>query len=113
MPVTALLAQLAGAVARLRYHGDFARAGLRIGNLVMRSFGAALWRFRAGDHAAAAREAPGEALTGAPVAASWDPASPPRCGSTASPSTRNASPRGCWAISKDDAGNVSGMGPRD
>jgi len=75
MPAAAqrtLLTQLADAGARLLYHGDFDWAGLRIANLVMRSFGAAPWRFRAEDYAAAAREACGEALTGAPVAASWD-----------------------------------------
>jgi uncharacterized protein (TIGR02679 family) len=75
MPAAAqrtLLTQLASAGARLLYHGDFDWAGLRIGNLVMRSFGAAPWRFRAADYAAAAREASGEILTGAPVAASWD-----------------------------------------
>jgi uncharacterized protein (TIGR02679 family) len=35
-----LLAQLAAAGARLRYHGDFDWAGLVIGNFLMREFGA-------------------------------------------------------------------------
>ena len=40
-----LLAQLAAAGARLRYHGDFDWPGLVIGNFVMREFGAEPWRF--------------------------------------------------------------------
>lgn len=76
MPAAAqrlLLTQLAAAGARLRYHGDFDWAGLRIAGLVMRSFGAAPWRFGAKDYAAAVRDAHGEGvMMGAPVAAAWD-----------------------------------------
>lgn len=48
MPAAAqrtLLAQLAQAGARLRYHGDFDWAGLRIANHVMRTWEARPWRF--------------------------------------------------------------------
>ena len=45
-----LLAQLAAAGARLRYHGDFDWAGLVIGNFVMREFGAKSWRFGVADY---------------------------------------------------------------
>lgn len=40
-----LLTQLAGAGARLFYHGDFDWPGLRIGNFVMRQWPALPWRF--------------------------------------------------------------------
>jgi uncharacterized protein (TIGR02679 family) len=72
-----LLTQLAQAGARLLYHGDFDWPGIRIGNVVMRSCGAAPWRLRAADYTAAAGMASGDALTGAPVAASWDAALAP------------------------------------
>jgi len=45
-----LLLQLADAGARLLYHGDFDWAGIRIGNFVMRRFGARPWRFGAEDY---------------------------------------------------------------
>jgi uncharacterized protein (TIGR02679 family) len=48
-----LLAQLAAAGARLRYHGDFDWAGLVIGNFVVREFGAEPWRFGEADYLAA------------------------------------------------------------
>jgi len=53
-----LLAQLAQAGARLRYHGDFDWAGLRIANHVMRTGQARPWRFMARDYEAAATDAP-------------------------------------------------------
>ena len=68
-----LLAQLAAAGARLRYHGDFDWAGLVIGNFVMREFGAEPWRFGKADYLAATAEH-GIALRGGkPVVAHWDP----------------------------------------
>lgn len=51
-----LLAQLAAAGARLRYHGDFDWAGLAIGNFVMREFGAEPWRFGTADYLSAAAD---------------------------------------------------------
>jgi uncharacterized protein (TIGR02679 family) len=77
MPAAAqgtLLAQLARAGARLRYHGDFDWPGVRIGNHVMREYGAQPWRFGAPDYAAAVQAAPrpGHRLTGAEVIAAWD-----------------------------------------
>jgi uncharacterized protein (TIGR02679 family) len=51
-----LLAQLADAGARLRYHGDFDWPGLVIGNFVMREFGAQPWRFGTTDYLAAPAE---------------------------------------------------------
>ncbi|MGF6231518.1 uncharacterized protein (TIGR02679 family) [Inquilinus ginsengisoli] len=79
MPAAAqrtLLSQLAGAGARLRYHGDFDWPGLRIGNQVMREHGAEPWRFGADDYATAIRNVPRAApsLAGATVASSWDAA---------------------------------------
>jgi uncharacterized protein (TIGR02679 family) len=75
----ALLAQLAQAGARLRYHGDFDWPGLAIGNHVLRRYGAAPWRFSAGDYLAAipAIPKPGRKLEGTPVAALWDAALAP------------------------------------
>jgi uncharacterized protein (TIGR02679 family) len=68
-----LLAQLAAAGARLRYHGDFDWPGLVIGNFVMRAFGAHPWRFGTADYQTAAA-AHGIALRGdKPVVARWDP----------------------------------------
>ncbi|PAQ06536.1 TIGR02679 family protein [Mesorhizobium temperatum] len=82
MPAAAqrcLLAQLALAGARLRYHGDFDWPGLRIGNQVMREHGAEPWRFGAADYIAAVRTAPGLAhpLGGKVAEASWDGALAP------------------------------------
>ncbi|MER8481359.1 TIGR02679 family protein [Mesorhizobium sp. M1322] len=82
MPAAAqrcLLAQLALADARLRYHGDFDWPGLRIGNQVMREHGAEPWRFGAADYIAAVRTAPGLAhpLGGKVAEASWDAALAP------------------------------------
>jgi len=77
MPAAAqrtLLTQLAAAGARLRYHGDFDWAGLRIGNHVLREYGAVPWRFGAGDYRTAVGSAPrpGKPLGGPAAEASWD-----------------------------------------
>jgi uncharacterized protein (TIGR02679 family) len=77
MPAAAqrmLLTQLAQAGARLRYHGDFDWPGLRIGNHVVREYGALPWRFGAADYAAGVEAAPrpGRPLDGPDVAAAWD-----------------------------------------
>lgn len=79
MPAAAqrcLLSQLAKAQALLCYHGDFDWPGLRIGNHVMREYGARPWRFGAADyetavHAIASRGAP---LSENSVIALWDEA---------------------------------------
>lgn len=71
MPAAAqrtLLGQLATSGAVIRYHGDFDWPGLRIGNFVMRSFGASPWRFDARDYVAR----PGRALDGRAAVAQWD-----------------------------------------
>jgi uncharacterized protein (TIGR02679 family) len=77
MPAAAqrrLLSHLAQARAVLRYHGDFDWAGLRIGNYVMREYGARPWRFGAKDYSLAVQTAPrpGHRLEGAEALASWD-----------------------------------------
>lgn len=76
MPAAAqrcLLAQLAAAGARLRYHGDFDWPGLHIANQVMRAHAARPWRFGAVDYEAAVGTAHADhRLAGAPVAAAWD-----------------------------------------
>jgi uncharacterized protein (TIGR02679 family) len=80
MPAAAqrtLLTQLARAGARLLYHGDFDWPGLRIANLVIRSFRAEPWRLGAGDYAEHADTATGQPLAGNPTAASWDPSLAP------------------------------------
>lgn len=79
MPAAAqrvLLQQLVIAGGRLHYHGDYDWPGLRIGNHVMREFGAVPWRFDAKEYLAAVARAPrpGFALTGPDVYASWDEA---------------------------------------
>ncbi|PWF49141.1 TIGR02679 family protein [Massilia glaciei] len=74
MPAAAqrtLLGQLRAAGASLRYHGDFDWPGITIGNLVMRQFGAAPWRFFAADYEAAVVGG-GRPLGSAVVAAEWD-----------------------------------------
>lgn len=64
-----LLSQLSACGARLLYHGDFDWPGLRIANHVIRTFGAAPWRFGAEQY----RPEGGFPLTGDPVEALWDP----------------------------------------
>lgn len=74
MPAAAqrtLLRQLARSAATLRYHGDFDWPGLRIGNFVMREFGASAWRFGSQDYLAAAPVS-GRRLHPVEVAAEWD-----------------------------------------
>jgi uncharacterized protein (TIGR02679 family) len=82
MPAAAqrtLLAQLARAGARLRYHGDFDWPGVQIGNHVMRTWGAHPWRFAASDYEAAAASASHtrRELANTCIAASWDAALAP------------------------------------
>lgn len=77
MPAAAqrvLLDQMVRAGARLHYHGDFDWAGVRIGNHVMREYGARAWHFGAVDYDAAALggRSPGHRLKGPAVIASWD-----------------------------------------
>jgi uncharacterized protein (TIGR02679 family) len=69
-----LLMQLAGAGARLYYHGDFDWPGLQIGNFVMRQYGAQPWHFSATDYLSAVPKAarPGRVLAGDEVVAIWD-----------------------------------------
>jgi uncharacterized protein (TIGR02679 family) len=79
MPAAAqrvLLQQLTAAGGRLRYHGDFDWAGVRIGNYVMREYGARPWRFDVANYLAAVAQAPrpGLALAGPEVRAWWDEA---------------------------------------
>jgi len=79
MPAAAqqcLLSQLAQAGALLYYHGDFDWPGLRIGNYVMREFGARPWRFRVTDYIAAMSAASNlrHPLKGSAVEAAWDQA---------------------------------------
>ena len=71
-----LLGQLRRAGACLHYHGDFDWAGLRIGNHVMRKYGARPWRFGTTDYLVAVQAAPrlGWQLTGPEADASWDEA---------------------------------------
>jgi uncharacterized protein (TIGR02679 family) len=77
MPAAAqqcLLSQLAESGARLLYHGDFDWPGLRIGNYVMREFGAEPWRFSVTDYIAAVRAVSnsGHPLRGKTAEAAWD-----------------------------------------
>lgn len=77
MPAAAqqcLLSQLAQCGARLLYHGDFDWPGLRIGNYVMREFGAEPWRFSASDYIVAVRALSnsGHRLQGKAAEAAWD-----------------------------------------
>lgn len=69
-----LLTQLTHSGACLHYHGDFDWPGLRIGNHMLRAYGARSWRFGALDYTAAVEGAPPlrHRLTGREVDASWD-----------------------------------------
>lgn len=68
-----LLSQLSACGAHMLYHGDFDWPGLRIANYVIRTFGAAPWRFGAEHY----RPEGGFPLTGDPVEALWDTALTP------------------------------------
>lgn len=77
MPAAAqriLLQQLRSAGAQLRYHGDFDWPGLRIGQCLMRDFGARPWRFGSSDYCEAARTtARGRSLPSDDgIAVDWD-----------------------------------------
>lgn len=70
--VQTLLRQLTEAGASLRFHTDFDRGGIRIGNLLVDRFGALPWRMGRADYLAAPDAS--VPLDGAgPVEASWDP----------------------------------------
>jgi uncharacterized protein (TIGR02679 family) len=76
--VSALLAQLAGGGALLRYHGDFGTGGIVIANLVITRHGATPWRMSTDDHRRAAERLAAAGTTparlrGRVLAASWDP----------------------------------------
>jgi uncharacterized protein (TIGR02679 family) len=69
-----LLRALAGAGARLVHHGDFDWGGVRIGNVLHARLPVSPWRFGAEQYMQATASAPfSQALSGAPVEASWDP----------------------------------------
>jgi uncharacterized protein (TIGR02679 family) len=71
-----VLDQLTAAGAHLQYHGDYDWAGIAIGNLVMRNWNAAPWRFCAADYLLAVgrfSSAQRHDLDIATVEASWDP----------------------------------------
>lgn len=69
--VQTLLGRLVDAGAFLRFHTDFDRGGLRIGNLLADRFGARPWRMGRADYEAAAG-ARGVPLTSPPEKAMWD-----------------------------------------
>ncbi len=74
-----LLRQLAADGTRLVYHGDFDWGGIRIGNVIFDRVPSAPWRFAAKDYQTMTSAVPsqGHVLSGAPIAASWDPALKP------------------------------------
>lgn len=77
MPAAAqrtLLTQLRQGGARLAYHGDFDWPGLRIGNYVIRAWGATPWRFCENDYKVAAESCASarHELGGDLVSAMWD-----------------------------------------
>jgi uncharacterized protein (TIGR02679 family) len=69
---TLLLRQLAGAGARLCYHGDFDWPGITIANGIIARFAAAPWRLDTGCYRSAAARG-GPRLRGSPVTAGWEP----------------------------------------
>lgn len=70
-----LLRSLAAASVPLRHHGDFDWGGLTIGNLLHRRLPIEPWQFDCDAYLRAVAAHPHAGpLTGAPVAASWDPA---------------------------------------
>lgn len=75
MPAAAqrtLLQILAGAGARLRYHGDFDWPGLRIASTVMDICGAIPWRFTSTHYQASIARFAGAQLAGATAFSPWD-----------------------------------------
>jgi uncharacterized protein (TIGR02679 family) len=70
-----LLTQLELAGARLMYHGDFDWPGITIANHIMSTWHMSLWRFGTKDYEVAATTVTSmrHGLSGACVAASWDP----------------------------------------
>lgn len=75
MPAAAqqtLLSQLIRRGGRLHYHGDFDWPGLVVGNLVVRIFEAAPWRFRTEDYLAACSTGGRELRADDRVEAGWD-----------------------------------------
>lgn len=69
----ALLTQLAGRGARLRYHGDFDWTGLRIANALYRTIQFEPWRFGTADYIQACeRMLAAPEVGGNPVYAVWD-----------------------------------------
>lgn len=75
MPAAAqrtLLLVLTGAGARLRYHGDFDWAGLRIAATVMAICGATPWRFTGEDYNRSIQRLIGAPLLGMPAPSPWD-----------------------------------------
>ena len=71
--VMTLLRLLVAAGGRLRHHGDFDWGGLSIGNVLHARLPMTPWRFDAAAYRRAVSGSRGRPLTGAPVAASWDP----------------------------------------
>jgi len=73
--VQAVLRRLAGAGARLSYHGDFDWPGIAIANRVIDRFGARPWRMSAADYLTAVRpDGPPLGSQQGPVTPSWDEA---------------------------------------
>jgi uncharacterized protein (TIGR02679 family) len=69
-----LLRSLTAAGVHIRYQGDFDWPGLTIGNVLQVRLAVDAWRFDAAAYRTAAAAHPHTApLSGAPVAASWDP----------------------------------------
>ncbi len=68
--VQTLLGDLATAGIELRFHADFDRGGIRIGNLLVDRFGAVPWRMTGADYERVADRGP--SLGGEPEEACWD-----------------------------------------
>lgn len=69
--VLLLLRALAEAGSTIAVHADFDWGGIRIANALVGGLGAGPWRMGTSDYE---RAPSGDALTGRPVAAAWDPA---------------------------------------
>ena len=67
-----LLRALHEAGARLSYHGDFDRGGLRIANVLFRRLPVTPWRFDAASYRAATATRSGRGLSPPAATASWD-----------------------------------------